>query len=416
MGTVLELRLQDSIFPHHYSLSSQVQQAKEMSSPTSNNRRKSKAAWSNEDDIRLCRAFVLATQDSDGTEHVKNMWTRVYTHYAKLVDEEDPGAAPRAGGALQTHWSSFIRPESSFFMSLLVKVEKEEHEGWKEEDFIMEAKHRFETIRQAEEAETLRAYRESTQQAILENTEPPAKPKTKATTFRYAHCIPVLKTSNRFMRAVLSEKKTRVARSPTQKRRGRRPKLPSDADEMMNGSEASYDSAELQGKASPKRRKESVASSAASASASASSSSSSSDDSSDDGAPMPKGVASVAAPVATPSQTVQLPIAQESRIPHANTQNGSYAAKAQVVRSQRSQQKANYRLKLLAELRGIVETISQLANQLENGTAAPMGMAAGSRLDPTLAEEVQQDLRFFREQKLRLKHELDALDASEVQS
>ncbi|KAG7388381.1 hypothetical protein PHYPSEUDO_012589 [Phytophthora pseudosyringae] len=378
-----------------------------MSSPTSNNRRKSKAAWSNEDDIRLCRAFVLATQDGDGTEHVKNMWTRVNTHYAALAAEEDPAAAPRAGGALQTHWSSFIRPESAVFMALLVKVEKEEHEGWKDEEFILEAKNRFEAIRQAKEAEALRTYREAKQQAILEDTEPPPKPRTKATTFRYAHCIPVLKTSKRFMRAALSEKKPRVVRSPIQKRRGRRPKLPSDAGETVNASEASEGSAGP----SPKRRKGSDASSGGSASASASSSSSSpSDDSSDEGVPMPKGVTFPAAP---PRAAQQPPAAHESS---ANAQNGGYAVPAQAVRAQRSHQKANYRLKILAELRGIVETISQLANQLENGTAAPMGMAAGSRLDPTLAEEVQQDLRFFREQKRRLKQELDALDASECQN
>lgn len=71
-------------------------------------------------------------------------------------------------------------------------------------------------------------------------------------------------------------------------------------------------------------------------------------------------------------------------------------------------------MKLLAELRGIVETISQLSNQLTgNGAASPMGMAAGSRVDPALAEEVQQDLTFFRDQKRRLKQELDLLDAAE---
>ena len=85
------------------------------------NNRNIKAAWSKEDDVRLCRSFVLATQDGEGTEHVKNMWNRLYTHYAALI-AEDPDAAPRAVGALQTRWSSFIRPEASFFMSLLVKV------------------------------------------------------------------------------------------------------------------------------------------------------------------------------------------------------------------------------------------------------------------------------------------------------
>ncbi|KAL3662891.1 hypothetical protein V7S43_012291 [Phytophthora oleae] len=374
-----------------------------MSSPTSNNRRKSKTAWSNEDDIRLCRAFVMATQDDDGTEHVKNMWTRVFTHYANLVAEEDPMAAPRAGGALQTHWSSFIRPEAAFFISILAKVEKEEHEGWKEEDFMQEANLRFEAIRHGEEAEAFGVYNYAKHQAELEKTEPPPKPRTKATTFRYAHCIPVLKTSNRFMRAALSEKKPRVARSPTQKRRGRRPKSAMDAEEMIDGSEASDGSAGP----SSKRRKGSVVSSGASASASASSSSSSpSDDSSDEGVPMPKGVVFPAAPAL---RVVQQPMVQERS-------NGVHTAPVQVIRTQRSQQKANYRLKLLAELRGIVETISQLTNQLDNGTAAPMGMTAGSRLDPTLREEVQHDLRFFREQKRRLMQELGALDASESQA
>lgn len=126
---------------------------------------------------------------------------------------------------------------------------------------------------------------------------------------------------------------------------------------------------------------------------------------------MPKGMAG---PAATPSPAVAPPAARGSSIPRSDAQNGGYpSVKTLIPRTQSTQQKANYRLKLLAELRGIVETISQLTNQLANGTAAPMGMTAGSRLDPTLAEEVQQDLRFFREQKRRLKQELDALDAED---
>ncbi|KAG6583047.1 uncharacterized protein IUM83_06000 [Phytophthora cinnamomi] len=381
---------------------------------TPTNRRKSKAAWSNEDDIRLCRAFVLATQDGDGTEHVKNMWTRVNTHYAALVAEEDPTAAPRAGGALQTHWSSFIRPEAAFFMALLVKVEKEEHEGWTEKEAMVEANNRFEAIRQAEEAEALRAYREAKQQALLESAEPPPKPRTKATTFRYPHCIPVLRTSKRFMRAAMSEKKPRVVRSPVQKRRRRQSKHASEGDEASESSDASGDLHERVSphgaESSPKRRKGSEASSAASGSASGSSSSSSpSDESSDEGVPAPKGF--------VVPQAGQPTVARGNHVARAAAQNGGFASNAQVIKNHRTQQKANYRLKLLAELRGIVETISQLGTQLSSsrqpalqGAASPMGVAA---VDPTLAEEVQQDLRFFRDQKRRLKQELDALDAAE---
>ncbi|KAE8913584.1 hypothetical protein PF005_g17783 [Phytophthora fragariae] len=372
---------------------------------TPTNRRKSKTAWSNDDDIRLCRAFVLATQDDDGTEHVKNMWTRVNTHYAALAAEEDPMAAPRAGGALQTHWSSFIRPEAAFFMSLLVKVEKEEHEGWTEKEVMVEATNRFEAIRQAEEIEALRAYREAKQQALLESVEPPPKPRTKATTFRYPHCIPALRTSKRFMRAAMSEKKPRVVRSPVQKRRRRQSKPSSDPEEASESSDASGDLHERVsphgGESSPKRLKGSEASSAE---ASASSSSSSrSDESSDEGVPAPKGF--------VVSQGGQPPAARGNQhVARAGAQNGGFTSSAQMIKGHRSQQKANYRLKLLAELRGIVETISQLSNQLTAGGVPPMGVAA---VDPTLAEEVQQDLRFFRDQKRRLKQELDVLYAAE---
>ncbi|CAI5711400.1 unnamed protein product [Peronospora destructor] len=376
------------------------------------NRRKSKAAWSKEDDVRLCRSFVFATQDSEGTEHVKNMWNRLYKHYAALA-AEDPDAAPRAVGALQTHWSSFVRPEVAFFMLLLVKTEKEEHESWKEEDFIEKTKNHFEAIRQKEEADAMCAYSEAKQLAVLEDADLPPHPRTKPTKFRYVHCISVLKTSKRFMRAVTSAKTPREGvRSSTQKR----PKLPSDADQAVNASEASDDSVSRRESSPPqhepflKRSKggDAPSSFCASAPESRSSSSSSYALSSVVKVPVPSGVAVAAvtpSPIVAPSNTLN------SKIPGIDALNGRHlSAKTPVLQIQHTQQKANYRLKLLNELRGIVETISQLANQFASTMAVP-NVSASSRLDPTLVEEMQQDLRFFREQKSRLKQELDALDA-----
>ncbi|KAJ8546922.1 hypothetical protein ON010_g11313 [Phytophthora cinnamomi] len=288
----------------------------------------------------------------------------------------------------------------TFALTCMPQVEKEEHEGWTEKEAMVEANNRFEAIRQAEEAEALRAYREAKQQALLESAEPPPKPRTKATTFRYPHCIPVLRTSKRFMRAAMSEKKPRVVRSPVQKRRRRQSKHASEGDEASESSDASGDLHERVSphgaESSPKRRKGSEASSAASGSASGSSSSSSpSDESSDEGVPAPKGF--------VVPQAGQPTVARGNHVARAAAQNGGFASNAQVIKNHRTQQKANYRLKLLAELRGIVETISQLGTQLSSsrqpalqGAASPMGVAA---VDPTLAEEVQQDLRFFRDQK-----------------
>ncbi|CAI5701327.1 unnamed protein product [Peronospora effusa] len=50
-----------------------------------------------------------------------------------------------------------------------------------------------------------------------------------------------------------------------------------------------------------------------------------------------------------------------------------------------------------------------LANQFASTMAGP-NVSASSQLDPTLVEEMQQDVRFFQEQNRRLKQELDALD------
>ena len=115
---------------------------------------------------------------------------------------------------------------------------------------------------------------------------------------------------------------------------------------------------------------------------------------------------------AVPAPTVASFSARRNDIPRGkdilNSKTSSIGSP--MLQSQRKQQKANYRLKLLTELRGIVESISHLANQIASGTAAPIGMTAGSRLDPTLVREVQQDLHFFREQKYRLRQELEALD------
>ncbi|RLN06177.1 hypothetical protein BBJ28_00010140 [Nothophytophthora sp. Chile5] len=73
--------------------------------------------------------------------------------------------------------------------------------------------------------------------------------------------------------------------------------------------------------------------------------------------------------------------------------------------------KEDRRLKLLAELRGIVETIGQLGQQLAWGGVTSVAVAARTgRGLPTLEAEVIQDLAFFRDQKNRLKRQLAELE------
>ncbi|CAI5735316.1 unnamed protein product [Hyaloperonospora brassicae] len=344
------------------------------------------------------------------------MWTRVQTHYSALAAAENPAAIPRAGGALQTHWSSFIRPDSFFFMSLLLTVETEEHEAWSEEEYIQETLKRFETIRKAEEAEAMRTYDEAKHQAALQNADASCKPRVKSTKFRYVHCISILRTSKRFMHAVMLEKTLQMRHAPAHERQ-RRSKSTSRAEVAVEASAAFDDSSKQHDRSSAKHEpsvKRWKSSDALPEQATSLASDSSPltvlhGDSSDEETLTANGTATIHA---VPAPTAASFSARRNDMPRdrdtLNSRTSSIGSP--MLQLQRKQQKANYRLKLLTELRGIVETISHLASQIASDTAAPIGMTAGSRLDPTLAREVQQDLHFFREQKHRLRQELEALD------
>lgn len=73
------------------------------------------------------------------------------------------------------------------------------------------------------------------------------------------------------------------------------------------------------------------------------------------------------------------------------------------------------RLKLLAELRGVVTTISQLAQQLAwNGVASAALAARTGGVCPALDQDVLRDIAFFRHEKQRLKQEIAAIDGAIV--
>ncbi|GMF64741.1 unnamed protein product [Phytophthora lilii] len=73
------------------------------------------------------------------------------------------------------------------------------------------------------------------------------------------------------------------------------------------------------------------------------------------------------------------------------------------------------RLKLLAELRAVVTTISQLAQQLAwNGVASAALAARTGAVCPVLDQDVLRDIAFFRHEKQRLKQEIAALDGTEA--
>ncbi|KAG7398467.1 hypothetical protein PHYBOEH_011088 [Phytophthora boehmeriae] len=369
-----------------------------------NRRRGPKITWSEEDDVRLCRAYVASTQSEDGTEHVKNMWVRVHEIYNSIVEEEEPTAASRAMSALQTHWATLLRPDLALFMAHLVQVENEGHEGWTQEDLMLEANNRYDATKEEEKAAQMQQYEEAKQKAEAAGETPPPKPRGKIKPFRYPRCIPILRESKRFMRSVLSEKKDPIAAS---RKRSRRSFIPNEADASDPGSDDPVEQMKQSDRnIRTKSREESPDAQSPFTS-----------ESDEDTAP----AAAFAAPVTTASP-LMAPVMMTTRvvaptdqhsIPRSDAMNGNHSlTRDQTLNGHRDLVDTDYRLKLLAELRGVVETIAQLSNQLVNGAVTLMAVDAQLKTGPTLTEEVKEDLQFFREQKRRLKQELDALETS----
>ncbi|KAF4321018.1 hypothetical protein JM18_004526 [Phytophthora kernoviae] len=392
-----------------------------------NRRRGPKITWSEDDDVRLCRAYVSSTQSEDGTEHVKNMWVRVHEIYNSIVEEEEPSAAPRAMSALQTHWATLLRPDLALFMALLVQVENEGHGSWTQEDLMLEANNRFDATKEEEKAAQMHQYEEAKQKAEATGETPPPKPRGKIKPFRYPRCIPILRESKRFMRSVLSEKKDPIAAS---RKRSRRSLIPNEAEETGDASDPGSDDNTEQIKqteelvprhnarnARTKHRVESLERRSPAAQSPPSSIESDEEVTPTAAVAVPTTtvsplVASVVAPVVM-TRVVAPSLAEQRNISRSDTMNSNHALlKEKTLNEQRELEEADYRLKLLAELRGVVETIAQLSNQLVNGAVTLMAVDAQIKSGPTLTEEVKEDLQFFREQKRRLKQELDVIETS----
>ncbi|RLN06176.1 hypothetical protein BBJ28_00010141 [Nothophytophthora sp. Chile5] len=343
--------------------------------------RRGKAHWTDEDDIRLCRAYVSCAESSresvDGSEQSRNLWTRVHARYAALTEADDPNAAPRNSGALQTHWASLIRPDVALF----------------------ESTSRFVATREKAEEEELREYEEEKQRASSANSNPPPpKPRAKTTTFRFLHCLEILRSSDRFMRSVLSEEKGPLVVN-ARKRRRRRSAAPTDAEETPDASEAGanpldWDEVHVGEVSNPRASTNWLGVTC---------------------------IDQLRTMLVSEWSGRRLRRVKPHRLPVRSAGSTERPAneylllKTRALRDRRAEEKSEHRLKLLAELRGVVATIAQLANEFVSGSVTSMAVAAQTEARPTLAEEVKEDLHFFRQEKCRLKRELDALDAAEAQ-
>ncbi|KAG2907412.1 hypothetical protein PC115_g13950 [Phytophthora cactorum] len=100
------------------------------------------ASWTQEEDVLPCRAYLNVSEDgATGTDQSSTLfWSRIFEAFVLLAGSD--GSA-RSSGALQSRWSSLIRPDVALYVPCLASSKAESHSGWSDADYAAEAGHRF---------------------------------------------------------------------------------------------------------------------------------------------------------------------------------------------------------------------------------------------------------------------------------
>ncbi|EGZ11681.1 hypothetical protein PHYSODRAFT_347228 [Phytophthora sojae] len=384
--------------------------------------RRGKERWTHADDRRLGRA-LLAVFANQGDVVVQSdncaLWKRVQQRYQGLVTAEqavvpDVTAAPRSARSLHTRWSRGIRPDMVLFVSLVDELQRA---GKKPAKAVKQATKLFREERSETNAAAVRLF-------VQERQRPPtpsgdsetdsARPKLKFESFHFRHCYDILSSNPQFIAALLQQSKLSSERGP---RKRRRTEAGSDADEYSSSTSSddsdtadSHEDEELMLCDTPAGRIQLAkvgAITSRQVRAQPSPSWHNNARAAANGVPVhPSNVAaagrgadSMVITFDDMDEDVELPRVECDR----EVANAYVRLRMQTLQEDR-------RLKLLAELRGVVTTISQLAQQLAwNGVASAALAARTGGVCPALDQDVLRDIAFFRHEKQRLKQEIAAL-------
>ncbi|KAG2804253.1 hypothetical protein PC111_g18337 [Phytophthora cactorum] len=386
--------------------------------------RRGKERWTHADDKRLGRA-LLAVFASHGEVVLSDncaLWKRVQQRYQGLVTAEqaivpDITAAPRSARSLHTRWSRGIRADMVLFASLVVKLQKA---GKKPPKTIKLAEKLFREERSETNAAAVRQYVQGRQRPSTptgDSETDSARPKLKFESFHFRHCYDILRSNPQFIDALLDQVGAHGEGGLRKRRRTEGASGPDE--EVYSSSTTSSDDSDTADSHEDEEHEMMLQ--------------------------VPPANRFQAAKVGTISSQVVTNGVKRS-VPQAKTlvhrPNAAQRASNSVVitfedtsddlevppRLECDREVANEyvrlrtqtlqedrRLKLLAELRGIVTTISQLAQQLAwNGVASAALAARTGAVCPALDEDVLRDIAFFRAEKRRLKQAIAALDGGSV--
>ncbi|KAG6583048.1 uncharacterized protein IUM83_06001 [Phytophthora cinnamomi] len=391
--------------------------------------RRGKERWTHADDRRLGRALlaVFASQgDVVALSDNCALWKRVQQRYQGLVAAEqavvpDVTAAPRSARSLHTRWARGIRPDMILFVSLVDKLQRA---GKKPAKAVKQATKLFRDERSETNAAAVRQFVQERQTPSGDSETDSARPKLKFESFHFRHCYDILSASPSFVEALLQQAKAGGDHGPRKRRRTEAGG--SDAEEYSSSTSSDEsDTAdsredeeqeneheqELLLRDAPAGRIQ-LAKVGAISSRQVPAQSAAGWRAAANGVPVHPSSAAVAGRGADSvvitfddmSEDVEYPRLECDR----EVANAYVRLRTQTLQEDR-------RLKLLAELRGVVTTISQLAQQLAwNGVASAALAARTGGVCPALDQDVLRDIAFFRHEKQRLKHEIAALDGGVI--
>ncbi|KAE8913583.1 hypothetical protein PF005_g17784 [Phytophthora fragariae] len=370
--------------------------------------RRGKERWTHADDRRLGRA-LLAVFASQGDVVVLSdncaLWKLVQQRYQGLVAAEqavvpDVTAAPRSARSLHTRWSRGIRPDMALFVSLVDKLQKA---GKTPAKAIKQAAKLFREERSETNATAVRQYVQERQTPSSDSETDSGRPKLKFESFHFRHCYDILSSNAKFVQALLEQDKGRGRGRDSSEHGPRKRRRTSDADEYSSSTSSDgSDTEELMLHDAPAGRIQ-LAKVGAISSRQVPAQSSSWPHARANGVPVH--------PSASDSVVITFDdgMSDDGELPPRLECDRQVANAYVRLRTQTLQE--DRRLKLLAELRGVVTTISQLAQQLAwNGVASAALAARTGGVCPALDEDVLRDIAFFRHEKQRLKQQIAALD------
>ncbi|KAG1684689.1 hypothetical protein DVH05_010595 [Phytophthora capsici] len=395
--------------------------------------RRGKERWTHGDDKRLGHALldVFANQGeiivlSDNC----SLWKSVQQRYQALAAAEQAilpsfTVAARSARSLHTRWARGIRPDMVLFASLVDKLQKT---GKKPAKAIKEATKLFREERSEINAVAVRQY-------VMGRMRPPSptgdsetdstRPKLKFESFHFHHCYEILRSNPRFIEALLEQCRVNGEGGARKRRRTdgigalEEPEYSSSTSSDESDTADSNEDEELLLQSTSRfqpAKVDAITSEQVSTLRYPQPLSWNSHPATGNGVqrPIPP-VRPLVQPSSVPqskSDSVVITLEDDLELPRLECDR-EVANEYVRLRTQTLQE--DRRLKLLAELRGVVTTISQLAQQLAwNGVASAALAARTGTTCPQLDQEVLRDIAFFRGEKQRLMETIAGLDGDIV--